>query len=251
MIKLVLIMMVFSLIAVNAAAETPKGFLWYNLPKEPTLPTQGPKNPGTPFKQLSFTDQDAVLRFYTLEALHKARATHSMHDMKIFLSLQDYWLKESSIFSHLFQKTMRYYPEYDYTVTHPTAHLAVKVRDEERVIYQQQVLSQLARHHGILFFYRSLNPYDQKQIPIVRDFCARFHLSLIPISVDGQVSQALPSSRLDKGQANALGVRYFPALLLVNPTTQKMVPVAFGLTTQDSLIERLVAVATHFKGGPS
>ena len=161
--------------------------------------------------------------------------------MRTFLALQDYWLKESSNFSNLFQKTMLLYPQYDYTVTHPTSNLGVKLTDELREKNHKDAIKKLAHTHGLLFFYRGSNPYDQKQIPIVRDFCKRFHLPLIPVSVDGTTSPELPHSRKDSGQADALGVRYFPALLLVNPTTKKTLPVAYGFTTQDALEVRLVS----------
>ena len=72
-------------------------------------------------------------------------------------------------------------------------------------------------------------------------------MSLIPVSVNGDISPDIPNSRLDHGQAERLGVRYFPALLLVNPKTNKTMPLAFGLTTQDVLKTRLVAVANHFQ----
>lgn len=71
---------------------------------------------------------------------------------------------------------------------------------------------------------------------------------MMPISIDGVTSSKLMSSRIDKGQANRLGVHYFPALLLVNPQTQRVSPVAFGLTTQDVLMERIKQVANQFKG---
>lgn len=87
-----------------------------------------------------------------------------------------------------------------------------------------------------------------KQIPIIADFCRRFNLPLMPVSVDGVVSPTLMNSRMDQGQANRLGVRYFPALLLVNPANQRVSPVAYGLTTQDVLMERIKQVANQFKG---
>ena len=58
----------------------------------------------------------------------------------------------------------------------------------------------------------------------------------------------LINSRVNQGQANRLGVRYFPALLLVNPQSQHVSPIAYGLTTQDVLMERIKQVATQFKG---
>lgn len=243
-----IIIVLCCLIAVKLYAnEAPKGFLWYNLQENPKkMPRK--ENRGIAFNQLSFTDKDAVLRFYTMEALHKARHTKSIADMRIFLSLQDYWLKESSRFSQLFQKTMLSFPQYDYTVTHPTSNLGAKMMDEMREKNRKKVIERLSNSHGLLFFYRGSNPYDQKQIPIVRDFCKRFNLSLIPVSVDGTLANEFALSRLDHGQANTLGVRYFPALILVNPHTKNTLPVVYGLTTQDVLELRLVQVATQFKG---
>lgn len=247
MIRVFISLLFCSVCSMNAFAEKPAGFLWYNLPKD-TKEEKAKSAKGIPFNRLSYTDQDAVLHFYTMEALHKARATKSIEDMRTFLSLQDYWLKESSQFSALFQKAMLSSPEYDYTVTHPTSNLGAKMMDEMREIKRKQMIEHLSHSHGLLFFYRGSNPYDQKQIPIVRDFCKRFHLPLIPVTVDGTRSSALLRSRLDLGHANALGVRFFPALLLVNPKTKKTTPVTYGFTTQDALEVRLYQVATQFKG---
>ncbi|HAT8643611.1 type-F conjugative transfer system pilin assembly protein TraF [Legionella pneumophila] len=237
----------FCALASNKDNESPAGFLWYNMKQAAKKPHKIEKR-GIPFNSLSFTDRDAVLRFYTMEALHKARHTKSVEDMKAFLSLQDYWLKESSRFSEVFQKTMLTYPEYDYTVTHPTSNLGAKMMDEIREKNRKNVIGSLSNSHGLLFFYRGSNPYDQKQIAIVRDFCKRFNLPLIPVSVDGTLSNEFVRSRIDHGQANQLGVRYFPALMLVNPHTKNTMPVAYGLTTQDALELRLYQVATQFKG---
>jgi conjugal transfer pilus assembly protein TraF len=103
-------------------------------------------------------------------------------------------------------------------------------------------MKKLAETSGLLFFYRSKNPYDTRQIPILEDFCRKFGFELIPVSVDGEVSPELPKSRLDRGQAARLNVRYFPAVLLVNPQAKITQPVAFGLTTQDVLTARLMQV---------
>lgn len=245
MIRIAMLVLMLSL---NSAsfAEKPVGFLWYNMDKEKIAKKH--TSLGIPFNQLSFTDRDAVLRYYTMEALHKARHTKKVSDMRAFLSLQDYWLQESSRFKALFQKTMLAYPQYDYAVTHPTSNLGAKITDELRESRHVAVISSIAKTHGLLFFYRGQSPYDIKQIPIITDFCKRFHLALLPVSVDGALSPELVHSRLDNGQANRLGVRFFPALLLVNPQNQAVAPVAYGLTTQDVLMERLMSVATHFKG---
>jgi len=237
---------ILCLFSLTLQAEKPAGFLWYNVPKVPEIaPTQ--KN-SVPFNKLSYTDRDAVLQFYTMEALHKVRFTHSVEDERAFLVLQDYWLREATRHGQINQETLLAYPQYDYSVTHPTSSIGTALQDSLIHQKQQKAIEQLSKTHGLLFFYRANNPYDQKQIPIVFDFCKRHQLSLIPVSVDGTPSPDLPRSRIDTGQADALGVHFFPAILLVNPKTHETQPVAYGLTTQDVLTQRLVAVMTHFKG---
>lgn len=246
MIKSLLLVFLLVVAFSAKAQERPVGFLWYNLPQ---VKKETPhKTEDVSFNKLSYTQKDAVLRIFTMEALHKARHTKSVEDMRVFLSLQHYWLNEATDFSHTFAKAMLAYPQYDYTVTHPVSTLGSKWVDEARETLRQNVIEKLSQSHGLLLFYRGANQFDLKQIPIVRDFCNRFHFSLIPVSVDGTISEALPYSRKDLGEANRLNVRFFPALILVNPKTKSTQPLAYGLTTQDVLEKRLVQVANHFQG---
>jgi len=222
------------------AAEKPTGLLWYNFPKDKVSEPEKPRS--VPFNQLSYTDRDKVLHFYTMEALHKVRFTHSVEDERVFLELQDYWLREASAHKQVNQDALLKYPEFDFSVTHPISNIGTQITDE--VHHQEEVshLRKLAKTSGLLFFYRSKNPYDRRQIPILEDFCNKFGFELIPVSVDGEASPELPRSRLDQGHAARLNVRYFPAVLLVNPKTHATRPVAFGLTTQDVLTARLMQV---------
>lgn len=247
MIKALIVTLLGLQILTSYASERPVGFLWYNLPVNAKVQKES-RPQGKPFNQLSFSERDAVLHFYTMEALHKARQTKKVEDMRAFLSLQDYWLAESSRFKALFQKTLLAYPQYDYTVTHPVSQAGVRLTEERRERLHLKRLKHLADTQGFLFFYRGQSAYDLKQIPILLDFCKTHQFSLIPVSVDGVKAASLPNTRLDSGQANQLGVRYFPALLLANPRSGKTKPVAYGLFTQDMLLTRLNQVVTHFNG---
>lgn len=246
MIKTLFGLVLIMLSTIVQASDAPIGFLWYNTPKPPVKQLTRVA-PGVPFNKMSYTERDKVLHFYTMEALHRAHQTQSMEDMRQFLALQDYWMKESSRFRNLFHKTMLYYPEYDYSVTHPTSSIGTKLLDSERDTNNKDAIRSLSKTHGLLFFYRAKNTYDQKQITVLQDFCERMALPLIPVSVDGTRARELPDSRLNKGEAEALGVRFFPAILLVNPKTKETLPIAFGFTTQDVLEQNLVSVIHHFK----
>ena len=56
-------------------------------------------------------------------------------------------------------------------------------------------------------------------------------------------------SKVDHGQAKQLNIRFFPALILVNPKTNRTQPVSYGLVTQDILARQFLLVATDFSKG--
>lgn len=247
MIRVILSLMIGALSLSVYANSEPPGFLWYNLPKEPvSKPEKKSKN--IPFSKLSYSQRDEILSFWTMEALHRARQTKSVEDMRTFLALKNYWLSESSEFSSLFQKTMLLHPELDYNVTHPTSSIGTKLLDEQRQLKRDFKIKQLSKSHGLLFFYRGNSPYDRKQIPIIHELANRYGLYVMPVSIDGKGLDAFDNALVDRGQADKLDVHFFPALILVNPKSGSHSPVAFGLTTEDVLQKRLYDVATNFKG---
>lgn len=248
MIRGVLLLAV-CLVSININAESePHGFLWYNLSQETKPMKVENKKELISFRQLSYTQRDKVLAFWTMEALHKARQTKSIEDMRTFLTLKKYWQDESSEFSTLFQKTMLQYPELDYNVTHPTSSIGTRLLDEQRQLRRANKLKQISHDHGLLFFYRGDSPYDKKQIPIINEVAERYGIYVMPVSVDGQGLDEFDNAVVDRGQADKLGVSFFPAVLLVNPKTGHHSPVAFGLTTADVLQKRLYDVSTNFEG---
>lgn len=247
MIKLLLMFMGLFLAQV-CHAEKPPGFLWYNIPKAPVIQKKL-KHHGQPFSQLSYQQKDAVMAYYTREAWHKAMTAQNVENMRNYLALQDFWSTRATNTSRLFEKTMLYHPEFRYETTHPSNNLGIKVSDELRAKKEALILKQLAQTHGLLYFYRGNNPYDQRENAIVDDFSKRYGINLIPVSVDGAIDPRFPNSRMDRGQGHQLNIRFFPALILVNPQTKQTRPVSYGLVTQDMLARQFYLVATDFAKG--
>ena len=247
MIKIsLLFVLMFSVVA--EASERPAGFLWYNVPKIVKKADQ--KAPqGKPFSQLSFQQKDAVLAYYTREAWHQSMQDMSVPAMHRYLSYQQYWLERATDTTRLFEKTLLQYPEHRYDITHPSSQMALQLRDEERALKEEQIVRAISKTHGLLYFYRGSNALDKKQNGIVANFAAYYGLSLIAVSVDEVMDPTLPQSKKDEGQARALGVRFFPALFLVNPKSQKVQPVAYGINPQDQLLRQFRLVATNFAKG--
>lgn len=240
------IMLSLLMVCSTSFAEPPKGYLWYNLPKEtPKKPTKK----GISFRKLSYTDKDAVLRFYTMEALHKVRFTHKLEDERAFLLMQDYWLKEAALHGQINQKALLAYPELNFSVTHPSSSLGTKLYEDMRLKKETGILKHIASKNGLIFFYRSQNPIDIQQISILKSYARQYGFAWIGVSVDGQTSPQVPHSRIDQGEAQKLNVRHFPAILMVNPKHKSYSPIAFGLVTQDVLTRNMLAVFSKFQGG--
>jgi conjugal transfer pilus assembly protein TraF len=243
MIKLILSLL---MVCSTGFADSPKGYLWYNLPKKIS---QKPIKKGISFKKLSYTDKDAVLRFYTMEALHKVRFTHKLEDERAFLALQDYWLKEAVFHGKLNQKALLAYPQYDFSVSHPSSSIGTQLYEDLKLKKENNILKKISSKNGLIFFYRSQNPIDIQQISILDSYAKQYGFSWIGVSVDGKKAPQLPNSRIDHGEAQKLNVRYFPAILMVNPKEKKVSPIAYGLVTQDVLTRNVIAVYSKFKEG--
>ena len=67
------------------------------------------------------------------------------------------------------------------------------------------------------------------------------------VSVDGKISDQLPQSRPDSGQAEQMRATHFPATFLVDPKTHQWQPLAWGFMSHDDLDRQMVNVLTHFK----
>jgi conjugal transfer pilus assembly protein TraF len=233
-------------------AEPFTGWSWYSEPKKPvkTAPPASRPPPPTPVPDLSkmtAMDQAKTLRGYTMEALNRAILYPTRENTATYLKWQKFWTDRSSMFSQSFAAAQLSHPDLDYNLEYPhynsTAPL-VQGRDQEQ---RQQAIARFSQQYGLFYFYRGSDPIDAQMAGVVADFARTNHLSLIPVSVDGQVVQTLPESRPDNGQIKAMGISHFPALFLVDPRSHNYQPLAYGFMTQDDLAKRFLNVSTGFK----
>ena len=52
---------------------------------------------------------------------------------------------------------------------------------------------------------------------------------------------------MDQGQAERLGVKYFPAMMLVDPKSGQVKPLSYGFISQDDLAKQFLYVSNDFK----
>ncbi|MDV2041187.1 conjugal transfer protein TraF [Escherichia coli] len=112
---------------------------------------------------------------------------------------------------------------------------------------EPDIMQKLAEHYGIMFFYRGQDPIDGQLAQVINGFRDTYGLSVIPVSVDGVINPLLPDSRTDQGQAQRLGVKYFPAMMLVDPKQGSVRPLSYGFISQDDLAKQFLNVSEDFK----
>ncbi|ASN18249.1 type-F conjugative transfer system pilin assembly protein TraF (plasmid) [Pantoea ananatis] len=237
--------------AVVTPAEPFTGWHWYNEPKkkpDAPAPRLTPAPPRIPdFSKLSPSQQADVLKGYTKEALANAIMHPSAENTATFLRWQKFWTDRASMFSQSFAVAQLDHPDLDYNLEHPHYNSTAPLQQAKDQEEQSQAIAKLSGQYGLFYFYRGGDPIDAQMAGVVADFAHLRHISLIPVSVDGNVSPQVPDSRQDDGQSARMGITHYPALFLVDPKSKNFRPLAYGFMTQDDLAKRFLNVATGFK----
>lgn len=215
-----------------------QGWHWYDDPKEDIK-----KLSKDPVKQMD------ALKATIQRALDTAILNPTDENVKNYIVLQNQMSDQSSVFANVWQKVLLDNPELNYALIHPTNNLAKKVDIDLQHQKEDLAVEKLAQASGLFFFYKSTCPYCRKFAPIVKDFAARYNLTIIPITLDGIALPEFPDSKTDNGQAAKFNVTVEPSLFAVNPYTHKAYPISYGLVSEEELRQRILDIANGFKGG--
>ena len=190
-----------------------------------------------------------LIRATLSRALDQAIIDPSEEHIAHYIRLQQSISRKANRFSEVWQQVLLEQPELNYSLEVPTNNIARQVYFTEQVRKTENAIDELSQEAGLFFFYRSDCPYCHRFAPILKDFAERYHISVVAISVDGGILTEFPDSKMDQGQAEQFGVYFYPALFLVNPTSEQITPVAYGLISQEDLKARLLALSLQDQGG--
>ena len=202
------------------------GWQWYNEKINPKEKENKPV-PAAPRQEPDIMQKLAALQTATKRALYEAILYPGVDNFVKYFRLQNYWTQQAGLFTMSARKAMLAHPELE--------------------AQQRQAIAKLAEHYGIMFFYRGQDPIDGQLAQVINGFRDTYGLSVIPVSVDGVINPLLPDSRTDQGQAQRLGVKYFPAMMLVDPKQGSVRPLSYGFISQDDLAKQFLNVSEDFK----
>lgn len=237
---------VTALLMCPPALATDAGWQWYNeTHKRPTEEPSASAPPSQPASQ-DIMEKLTTLQQATKRAMYEAILYPSVENFTRYFRLQNYWTQQAGLFSMSAKKAMLEHPELDYNLQH--SHYNGTVRNQLAADFteQRRAIESLAQRYGVMFFYRGQDPIDGQLAEVIKNFRDTYHLSVIPVSVDGIVNPLLPDSRPDAGQAARLGIRHFPALMLADPKSGSVKPVSYGFISGDDLAKQFLNVSTDF-----
>lgn len=230
-------------------ADRERGWFWYREP--PPESKQKPKArppravaPPAPARPAALVEFDALQkRVEELRNIAIMRPTE--RHIRAYLAVQAEVIDKASTFADVAQRVIWANPEFDYTVTgRPVNAKALEVFDRAQIHARENVAMALANDHALFFFFRSDCPYCHQFGPLLKEFEAKFGLTVVPISVDGgPLLPVYANVKIDNGIAQSLDVRQVPALFLVEPRGGRIVPIGYGVLSESELLERLQVVS--------
>lgn len=223
-----------------------RGFLWYAPPKPPKSDKPGQQAKAKkPYQQLTNKELGAEIERLLALAVEK----QSPEAVKEYLFLQQYAMDRASSFSDVFRRTVWTTPELDYSLrSRPTNAMALAAYDQQRDGRKAAASDQLAKTHGMFFFFRGNCTYCHQLAPILKMYQRQYGVEVFPVSLDGGTLAAFPNAKLDNGMSQNLNVSTVPAVFLADKRTGRIQPVGYGVMSLDELVNRVYVLTSTQPG---
>lgn len=214
-----------------------RGWHWYEqqLKKE----EEDAKLPKTP-TQILAEEKQALS-----EALDQAILTGNLQDVANYMAMQKAFIDRSERFANSWSAALQLNPKLDERVKDPPDHFARPIVDKENNAKREKIIKNLAKTHGLFFFFKGNCPYCHGIAPVVQAFAEKYGWEVMPISLDGANLEGFPKAKRDNGISQNLGIDSVPALIAVNPKDNKVFPISFGMVALDE-IERRIEILWNF-----
>lgn len=171
-------------------------------------------------------------------------------NLKNYLAFQYEQMNRASAFSKKWQEVVWQTPSLDFLVKNPISTISNEVNSEIKSKGIKESLARLNERYGLFFFYSSKCVYCLKFSSIIKTFAEYYNLKVMAVSMDGGILPEWPTSVVNSGQAEKLGMagKPVPAIILFDAQAKRIIPVGFGLLTLDQLEERIFRLTYENSG---
>lgn len=220
----------------------------FDPPKAPIKETLTPQTPPAPPVKAPESKRPEIVEFEALqkrleESRNVAIVRPTEENVKRYLELEAFVVKQASYFSDVAQRVAWANPDLDVTSQgRPTNVKALQVYEDERRTTRSESLAALGQSHVLMFFFRSDCKYCHAFAPIVQAFSRKHGIKVMPISLDGGPIPGFAEFKVDNGISKTLGVQSVPATFVAEPFTGNITTIGFGVMSESELVERITTV---------
>ena len=228
--------------------QEPQGWLWYRqAPKQKPLdikkkqPQSTPNSHSSKQKPLSYSERMKQVRENFDEIEAKAILEPTLENVIEFQRAQNAAFDKAESFQKMLMLAAMLEASPSDQIMSSPASRDIYYREEQKRLDQE--IKALAKTHGIFFIFKNDCPYCHEFAPIVKELVNTYGFEYKAISKDGLPLKEFPEAVLDNGtiaKLNPEGI--YPCLLLVNPRTQEVIPLAKGLVNTPQLKENFKVV---------
>lgn len=216
-----------------------EGWHWYQTKKEEKEEPEENKqkdisDPTSPTKWLEM--QQKQLK----ESLNLALFHPSFKNVKNYQILQKKMMDRSENFSEMWQRVLFSTPSLDENTSFPITQVGRHAYLEIQQKKKAELIKKISKSYGLFFFFKGDCAYCHVFAPIVKQFSKKHNIEIIPISLDGGKVKEFPNAIQNNGAAQKLEIKAVPALIAVNPSTQKTLPISYGVNSIEDLENRLL-----------
>ncbi len=231
------------------ANQSPQGWKWYNEPAAKPAPKKTPPKPIPPnqtTRVMSATEQMDWFHQTYKEALNDATINSKDEDkLKTVMQLHQFIGERTSETGMTFKKVLHANPALSYLKDRPAEFAA---RGTYHQLERDKKIAAVAQMRdegwGFFFVYDGQDALSQKLAPSMQSFADTHGIEILGLSRDRTFVSGIRENRAND---NKVAVPYAPALILVNPSTGEMKPLAYGFISQTALLGRFYNVANDYQ----
>ena len=193
------------------------------------------------------TEKIEVQRRELETKLHTAILEPSQQNITTYILAQKALMDQSQRFSEAWKRVVLTTPSLDETLVHPVDQNARHVYYDEQRRELSKKIQGLASEYGLFFFFRQNCSYCHHFAPIVKRFADKYNWSVLGISLDGGTLSEFPHAKRDNGISERLGITHVPALIALHSKTGKLIPLAYGMVSENEIEERIELLTCDVK----
>lgn len=221
---------------------------WYcDEEEKKSTPAQRPEQPEPVASPQQLPELKDLSKLKTAEELRKelkvrediAVMVPTEQNIKNYLDAWHLVQDKATVFTDQWRRVVWTNPQYDYSLRNPVNNTAVRVNNQAKDQDRTNYMREIAKEHGLIFFFRSDCPYCHQYAPTLKLLSEMYGIEVLGVSIDGGGLPEFPNPRDGRAVAQKWGIEKVPATFIASKKTGEHATVGFGVMSLQEVIERI------------